>query len=47
MVTGTVDVTLAAGALAAGADGGLYKPADVDILVATVNECVERARRRR
>jgi len=42
MVTGTVDVTLAAGALAAGADGILYKPADVDILVVTVNKCVER-----
>ena len=42
MVTGTVDVTIAASALAAGADGVLYKPADVDILVATVNKCVER-----
>ena len=45
MVTGTVDATVAAGALAAGADGILYKPADVAIVVDTVNKCVERARR--
>jgi DNA-binding response OmpR family regulator len=44
MVTGTVDATVAAGALAAGADGILYKPADVASLVDTVNKCVERRR---
>jgi CheY-like chemotaxis protein len=43
MVTGTVDVALVAAALAAGADGVLHKPNDVDILVDTVNKCVERA----
>jgi DNA-binding response OmpR family regulator len=41
MVTGTVDVTVVVGALAAGADEVLYKPADVAILVDTVNKCVE------
>jgi DNA-binding response OmpR family regulator len=44
MMTGTVDVTVAAAALAAGADGVLNKPADVAILVATVTSCVERRR---
>jgi len=47
MVTGTVDVTVVAGALAAGADDVLYKPADLGILVDTVNKRVERARRHR
>ena len=42
MVTGTVDVAVVAAALAAGADDVLYKPADVDILVATVTKYVER-----
>jgi DNA-binding response OmpR family regulator len=46
MITGTVDVTVAAGALAAGADGILYKPADVTVLVDMVNKCVERRPRR-
>ena len=41
MLTGTVEVALAAAALAAGADGVLYKPADLDIIVATLNKCVE------
>ncbi len=45
MVTGTVDVAVVAAALAAGAEDVLYKPADVVILVETVNKCVERARR--
>ena len=44
MVTGTVDVTVVAGALAAGADEVLYKPADVAIVVDTVNKCVEQRR---
>ena len=38
MVTGTVDVAVVAAALAAGADDVLYKPTDVDILVATAPE---------
>jgi DNA-binding response OmpR family regulator len=42
MVTGTVDVAVVAAALAAGADDVLYKPTDVDILVATVSKYVER-----
>jgi len=42
MLTGTLDATVAAGAMAAGADGVLSKPAGVDILVATVNQCVAR-----
>ena len=42
MVTGTIDVVVVAAALAAGADDVLYKPADVDILVATVTKYVER-----
>jgi DNA-binding response OmpR family regulator len=42
MVTGTVDVAVVAAALAAGADDVLYKPTDVDILVATVTKYVER-----
>ena len=42
MVTGTVDVVAAA--LSAGADDVLYKPVDVDLLVDTVNKCVERRR---
>ena len=41
MVTGTVNVVIVAAALAAGADDVLYKPTDVDILVATVTKCVE------
>jgi CheY-like chemotaxis protein len=45
MVTGTGDVAVVAAALAAGADDVLYKPTDVDILVATVTKCVERRRR--
>ena len=44
MVTGTVEVTDMVGGLAAGADDVLYKPIDVDILVATVTKCVERRR---
>jgi two-component system C4-dicarboxylate transport response regulator DctD len=44
MVTGTGDVAVVAAALAAGADDILYKPTDVDILVATVTKCVERRR---
>ena len=44
MVTGTGDVAVVAAALAAGADDVLYKPTDVDILVATVTKCVERRR---
>jgi DNA-binding response OmpR family regulator len=44
MVTGTVDVTVVAGALAAGADEVLYKPADVVLLVDTVHKCIERRR---
>jgi hypothetical protein len=43
----TVDVTIVVGALAADADEVLYKPADVGVLVDTVNKCVERARRQR
>ena len=42
MVTGTLDCVIVAGALAAGADDVLYKPVDVDILVDTVNKCVQR-----
>ena len=45
MVTGTVDLDVVAAALAAGADDVLYKPVDVTIIVATVNKCVECARR--
>jgi DNA-binding response OmpR family regulator len=45
MVTGALDCVIVAGALAAGADDVLYKPVDVDILVDTVNKCVEQARR--
>ena len=44
MVTGTVDVAVVAAALTAGADDVLYKPVDVDILVATVRKCIERRR---
>jgi DNA-binding response OmpR family regulator len=44
MVTGSVDVTVVAAALAAGADDVLYKPVDVNLLVTTVNKCVERRR---
>ena len=47
MVTGSLEVAVVAGALAAGADDVLYKPVDVTILVATVNKCVECARRQR
>jgi DNA-binding response OmpR family regulator len=42
MVTGTVEVAVVAAALAAGADDVLYKPTDVDIVVATVTKYVER-----
>jgi DNA-binding response OmpR family regulator len=41
MMTGTVDAAVVAAALAAGADDVLYKPTDVDILVATVTKYVE------
>jgi DNA-binding response OmpR family regulator len=41
MVTGTVEVAVVAAALAAGADDVLYKPTDVDILVAMVAKYVE------
>jgi DNA-binding response OmpR family regulator len=44
MMTGTLDMAVAAAALAAGADGVLSKPTDVAILVATVTKCVERRR---
>jgi DNA-binding response OmpR family regulator len=44
MVTGSGDVDVVAGALAAGADDVLYKPVDVAILVDTVNKCIERRR---
>src|ERR1700675_616663 len=47
MVTGTLEVAVVAGALASGADDVLYKPVDMTILVATVNKCVECARRQR
>jgi DNA-binding response OmpR family regulator len=47
MVTGSLEVAVVAGALAVGADDVLYKPVDVTILVATVNKCVECARRQR
>jgi two-component system chemotaxis response regulator CheY len=42
MVTGTVDAAVVAAAVAAGANNVLYKPADIDILVATVTKYVER-----
>jgi DNA-binding response OmpR family regulator len=42
MVTGTVEVAVVAAALAAGADDVLYKPTDVNIVVATVTKYVER-----
>jgi DNA-binding response OmpR family regulator len=45
MVTGTCEVHVVAAALSAGADDVLYKPVDLDLLVTTVNKCVERARR--
>ena len=45
MMTGTVDVAVVAAALAAGADGVVYKPVDMALLVATVNKCVERRTR--
>ena len=44
MVTGTLEVAVVAGALAAGADDVLYKLVDVVILVDTVNKCIERRR---
>ena len=46
MVTGIVGVGVMATALTAGADDVLHKPADVAIVVATVNKCVERRGRR-
>jgi CheY-like chemotaxis protein len=45
MMTGTVDVTVVAAALAAGANGVVYKPVDMALLVATVSKCVEGGRR--
>jgi adenylate cyclase len=42
MVTGLVEVSVMAAALTAGADDVLYKPTDVAIVVATVNQCVGR-----
>jgi DNA-binding response OmpR family regulator len=45
MVTGAADVAVVAAALAAGADGVLHKPNDVDILVDAVKKCVERRRK--
>ena len=42
MVTGIVEGSVMAAALTAGADDVLYKPTDVAIVVATVNECVRR-----
>jgi DNA-binding response OmpR family regulator len=42
MVTGIVEVSVMAAALTAGADDVLYKPTDVAIVVATVNECIGR-----
>ena len=42
MVTGIVEVSVMAAALTAGADDVLYKPTDMAIVVATVNECVGR-----
>ena len=45
MVTGIAEVTVMAAALTAGADDVLYKPADVAIVVATVNKCIERRRK--
>jgi DNA-binding response OmpR family regulator len=44
MVTGTCVVDVVAAALSAGADDVLYKPVDVNLLVTTVNKCVERRR---
>jgi len=46
LVTGTATCEVVAAALAAGADDVVYKPADVDVLVATVTKCVERRRDR-
>ena len=47
MVTGTVDLDVVAAALAAGAADVLYQPTVVAVLVAAVNECLERRRHRR
>lgn len=44
MVTGTVDCGSVGAALAAGANDVLHKPTDVAIVVASVNERVERGR---
>ena len=44
MVTGTVDCGIVGAALAAGAHDVLHKPADVAIVVASVNNRVERGR---
>ena len=41
MMTGTVDVTVVAAALAAGANGVVHKPVDMALLVAMVSKCVE------
>jgi DNA-binding response OmpR family regulator len=46
LVTGTTTCEVVAAALAAGADEVVYKPADVDLLVATVTKCVEQRRHR-
>jgi DNA-binding response OmpR family regulator len=42
MMTGSVEVSVMAAALTAGADDVLYKPTDMAIVVATVNGCVGR-----
>jgi DNA-binding response OmpR family regulator len=46
LVTGTATCEVVAAALAAGADDVVYKPANIDVLVATVTKCVERRRHR-
>ena len=46
MVTGTIDATVAVGALAAGADDVLYKPTGVTSLVTAVNRWVDRRRQK-
>jgi DNA-binding response OmpR family regulator len=46
MVTGTVECAVVAAALAAGADDVLYKPTDVEMVVAMVTKCLERRRHR-
>jgi DNA-binding response OmpR family regulator len=46
MVTGTVDLSVVVGALAAGADDVLHKPTGVARLVTAVNKCVDLRRQR-